>query len=104
MSSGLFGKAALAANTASDLYTVPAGKVATANLSVCNRTSAAVTVRVSIHSAAVANADYIEYDKSIPANGVLERTSLVMAAGETLTVIASADGVSVRAHGFEETA
>ena len=104
MPSGKLGKAALAATTDTDLYTVPAGTVATANINLCNRTSAAVTVRISIRSAALADADYIEYDAKLPANGVIERTGIALSAGEIVTVRASAPGVSARVHGFEETA
>ncbi len=104
MASGKLGKAALAAAADTDLYTVPAGTVATANINLCNRTSAAVTVRLAIRSAALADADYIEYDAALPANGVLERTGIALSAGETITVRASAAGVSARAHGFEEVA
>lgn len=104
MASGLFGKAALLATTATDLYTVPAGTVATANINLCNCTSAAVTVRIAIRKAALADADYIEYDAKLPANGVIERTGIALSAGEIVTVRASAAGVSARVHGFEETA
>ena len=68
------------------------------------RTSAAVTVRIAIRSAALADADYIEYDAKLPANGVIERTGIALSAGEIVTVRASAPGVSARVHGFEETA
>jgi hypothetical protein len=104
MSSGILGKAALAAGTNTNLYTVPAGKVTTANINLCNRTSASVTVRIAIRSTVQTDADYIEYDTTLPANGVLERTAIVLAAGEIITVYASADGVSARVHGFEESA
>lgn len=104
MASGKLGKAALAAAADTDLYTVPAGTVATANINLCNRTTSAVTVRLAIRSAALADADYIEYDAALPANGVLERTGIALSAGETITVRASAAGVSARVHGFEEVA
>lgn len=104
MSSGLFGKASLAAATNTDLCTAPAGKVITVNVNLCNRTSNPVQVRLAIRSAAIADADYIEYDTTLPANGVIERTGLVLSAGEIITARASATGVSARVHGFEEVA
>lgn len=103
MASGRFGKADLAANADTDLYTVPAGTVATANVNLCNRNATAVTVRIAIRSGAIANSDYIEYAATIPGGGVLERTGLALAAGETITVQSSATNVSARAHGFEES-
>jgi len=100
--SGLLGKADLAANTDTSLYAVPDDTVATVNLNLCNRSAAAVSVRIAVHTGALSNADYLEYDSLIPARGLLERTGLAMSAGETLTVRASGTGISARAHGFEE--
>ena len=104
MASGKLGTAALAAAVTTDLYTVPMAAVATVNLNLCNRTAAAIAVRVAVRSGALAEDHYIEYDAKVPANGVLERTGIVMSAGEVLTVRAAAAGISVRAHGFEEAA
>lgn len=104
MASGLLGKADLTANTNTSIYTVPASTVATVNVNLVNRTSAAITVRLSIGAANPANTDFIEYDASIPANGVLERSGLVMSAAEILVARASATGISVRAYGFTEVA
>ena len=104
MASGLLGKAALAANVDTTIYAVPAATVVTANINIVNRTAAAITIRVSIGSAAPADSDYIEYETSIPANAVLERSGMVMSAAEVLVVSASAVGISVRAYGFAEVA
>jgi len=100
--SGLLGKADLAANTDTSLYTVPAQTIATVNLNLCNRSAAAVSVRIAIHTGTLTDADYLEYDSVIPPRGLLERTGLAMSSGETLTVRANGTGISVRAHGFEE--
>lgn len=100
--SGRLGKAALAANADTDVYTVPAGTVATANVNFCNRGSVAARVRLAVRNGAIGNADYIEFDADVPPNGVLERTGLVLDAGEIVTVRANTNDVSVRVHGFEE--
>jgi len=100
--SGLLGKANLAANTDTSLYTVPADTVATVNLNLCNRSATAVSVRVAVHTDTLTNADYLEYDSLIPPRGLLERTGLAMSSGETLTVHANGEGISARTHGFEE--
>lgn len=102
MASGLLGKAALVAAANTSIYTVPAEKVATVNVNIVNTTVSSVSIRVSIGAVAPATTDYIEYDAIIPANGVLERSGLVMTAAEILVVRASATGVTVRAYGFEE--
>ena len=99
---GKLGKAALAANTDTDLYTVPTGLVATANVCFVNRTAAPIAVRLAVRTGAIADADYLEYGVSIPANGVLERMGIALSAAEIVTVRASAAGVTCRVHGYEE--
>lgn len=111
MASGRLGKALLAAATDTKLYTAPDGTVATATLSLCNTSSAPVAVRVAIATSATPTpADYIEFDVVLDVVGapsgssVLERTGLVLSAGESIVVRAGAAGVVARAHGFEEVA
>jgi len=100
--SGRLSKANLAVNTNTELYTVPFSRITTANITLCNRTGAAIPVRIAVRSGTLNNADYIEYDTPIPAHGVLERSGIVMSAGETIVAYASAAGISIRVHGFEE--
>lgn len=104
MPSGRFGKASLAANSDTDLFTCPTGEVATATVSMCNRTPLPVDVRIAVRNAALSDSDYIEYGTTIPPNGVLERSQIVLSAGEIITVRANAAGVSARVHGFTEVA
>lgn len=85
------------------LYTVPTGKSAVAVLSICNTNTTTDTVRIAIStSITLTMADYIEYDVQIPANGVLERTSIAMGENENLIVRASSSNVSFRLYGIEE--
>jgi hypothetical protein len=103
MASGRLGKATLPAAVAVDLYTVPVGFVATANISLCNRSnSAPALVRVAVRSGAIGDADFLEYDHVLPPNGVLERTGVALTAGEIITVQSSQAAVSACARGFEE--
>ena len=84
----------LAAATDTVIYTVPAGKKASVNVSLCARTQAA-DVRLAVTGGgAPADADWIEYDATIQAGGVLERTQIWLTAGEKLYARASATGVS----------
>ena len=84
----------LAAATNTELYEVPAGKKASVNISLCARTQAA-DIRLAVTSgAAPAATDWIEYDATIQAGGVIERTQIWMTAGEKLYGRASATGVS----------
>jgi hypothetical protein len=105
MASGKLGAADLAANTDTLLYTVPASTVATVNVRIANRNASAVKVRVAIGIGASPEVkDYMEYDISIPANGILEDTGIVCSAGEKVWVSSDTASVSVRVHGFEEAA
>ena len=103
MASGKLGAISLAATTNTTIYTVPTGKVATFNVNIVNTTTEVIKVRLALSATATpTNAEYIEYDVSIPANGVLERTGLMASAGEMVVVYASTVGVSVRVYGIEE--
>ncbi len=103
--SGKFGSANLIANTDADLYACPAATTATVNITLCNRNASdATSVRISIGAAVPAAEDYIEYDVSVPANGVLVRTQEVVGAGEHIVVRSSLGSVSARVSGFEEAA
>lgn len=105
MSSGRLGAADLAATTNTGVYTAPSGVVATVNVNVCNRNSAAVAVRVAAIDGAIgaiSAEDYIEYDTPIGVNGVLERTGVVLAAGQTIGAYSDTANVSVQVWGWEE--
>ena len=103
MASGVYGKSALAATTMTEIVAAPNSGIKIASVSVCNRTSSDLTLRLAIAGAAgsVADADYIEYDVKIPGNGVLERSGLVLSAGNGLMAYASGAGLSVVAYGVD---
>lgn len=101
--SGRLAAVAVSATTETTVYTVPALKVATCTLSLCNRTSDNITVRVAIATSATATTgEWIEYGATLPGNGVLERSALVLDATQRLNIYASAAGVSAVVYGFEE--
>lgn len=102
MASGKLGSASLAATTNTAIYTCPTLKVATVNVNIVNRNTRSVTIRLAIGAASPEATDWIEYDATIPANGVLERSGLVMSGDEVLVAYSSATNVTVRAFGFEE--
>lgn len=105
MASGKLGSLDLVAATDTKLYTVPAGKVTSANVNIVNRGTTQVTVRLAIGTGAnPVNSDYLEYEVTLAPSGVLERTGLVLSAGEIIFVRASLATVSVRVHGYEENA
>lgn len=105
---GRLGTANLVANVVSNVYTVPAGKLASLNVSVCNRDTNVAKIRLAISDTASVqgNDEFIEYDYSIPASGVLERTGLVLDAGKIVTALCAYNNpkLSVVVTGIEEGA
>jgi len=102
MASGVYGKVDVSsASTWTEVVAASAGtKVAT--ITIANRQATATTVRVALRDAVgnVTDADCIEYDVSLPANGVLERTGIVLDSSNGLHVYASA-AVSAVAYGID---
>lgn len=99
MATGKLGAADLAAATDTLLFTAAASQ--TFNVRFANRNTSAVKVRVAIGTGgAPANTDYVDYDVTIQANGILEDTGLVCSSGEKIWVRSDTANVSVRAHGM----
>jgi hypothetical protein len=102
MASGILGQASPAATTNTTVYTVPASTTATFSISICNRDTAACTVRLAIAATATpGNSEWIEYEASILGNGVLERTGLVAGAGKLVVAYSSSATTSISIYGFE---
>lgn len=86
------------------IYTVPVNNSFTGNVRMLNRNVFSAKVRIAICKTDTPTLDeYIEYDATIPPNEVLENTAIIMAPGERLYVYSDTAGVSVRAHGIEES-
>ena len=84
------------------LYECPVDTFTVLTVSVCNRAATVCTIQIAIASLATpTTAEYIEFNTQLTANGVLERTGLVLKAGEKLVVRSSAVGVSAVAYGIE---
>lgn len=102
MATGRLGTADLAAATDTTVYTVPASTFAVVTVSLCNRSATARTVRIAICDTGTPGDDeYVEYDAEVLANGVLERTGLVLDAGKLLVVRSSGIDVSAVVYGIE---
>jgi len=105
MASGVLGQSALSATTLTTVYTVPASTLAVVNINVVNRSAAApADVRVALAATATpSNAEYIEFDATIPVRGVLERTGIALQATEKVVVYASTANCSVNVYGLEQS-
>lgn len=105
MATGRLGTANITTTGNTSIYTVPSSTFAVVTLNIVNRSSsAAASIRVAVASSASPGVEeYIEYDTSLVANGVLERTGIVMDAGKILVVQTptATPTLSVVAYGIE---
>lgn len=88
------------ANTYYTPYQVPTNNFAVVSISIANRSSSNVaSIRIALTATAAptapADSEFLEYDSQILANGVLERTGIVMEAGKYLSVRASGTGLAL---------
>lgn len=102
MATGRLGIQDCSAATNYSVYTVPTGYFAVVSVSLCNRGATSSSIRISVSSSGTpAAGEYLEYDSELVANGVLERTGIVMDAGKILVVRSSAASVSAVVMGIE---
>jgi hypothetical protein len=102
----VLGQEDLPAETATTVYTVPAGKEAIiSTIVICNRDDAANTFRIAVRpdDATLANEHYIAYDVPIGANDATNLTlGVTMDAGDIITVYGGASSeLSVNVFGSE---
>jgi hypothetical protein len=102
MANGILGQSDVAATTNTTVYTVPADTFSVVTLNVVNRSTAPRTVRVALSASGTpGNSEWIEYDVEILANGVLERTGLVLDATKNIVVYADSLGCTACVYGIE---
>jgi len=72
------------------LYTVPNGYYSVFSVSLTNITTSAVTIQLALSTGTTpGTSDWIEYTTVIQPKGVLERTGLVLQAGQSVVALAS---------------
>ena len=104
MASGILGQSAPTASTDTSVYTVPASTLSVVNINVLNRSgSNPVNVRIALAaSGSPTSTEYIEYDVTVPAKGVVERTGLALNSGKLVVVYCSTSDTSVSVYGLEQ--
>lgn len=81
-----------------------AGKSATLNINVCNRSTTSAKVRVAISATPVpADKDYFEFDAPATQAAPLLRTGETLKAGDYVVVYTDGEACSVRVSGYDET-
>jgi hypothetical protein len=101
----VLGQSAPSATTATDVYTVGAGKQAiVSTITVANRSAVNVTYRIAIRpaGATLANQHYIAYDVTLLANDTTALTlGMTLTATDVVTVYASTANLSFGIFGSE---
>ena len=103
MATGILGNSDLNAATDTIVYTVPENTFSVVSVNLCNRNSAnPADVRLAISdSGTPTNAEFIEFDSELIANGVIERSGIVIQSDKNIVVRASTNDVSVNVYGIE---
>lgn len=103
MAHGRLATADLGATTNTSVYTVPTGKTASFSVRICNRNASAVSVRLALADTGTPGADeYLDYNVSIPAHGVLDETGLVLDTGKIVVAYSDTANVNVVVVGYED--
>ena len=88
MPTGRLGISNITTTANTTVYTVPATTFSVVSVNIANRSSSAsAAIRIAVSTSASPDvSEYIEYDAALVANGVLERTGIVIKTGELIVV------------------
>ena len=109
MATGRLAAVDMTAGTYTQIYECPSSTFAVVTVSVCNRGipgnpggSVPALIRLTVSDVFPPNLpDYIEFDTSLAVNGVLERTGIVLSAGQRISARSSSAEVSMVVYGIE---
>ena len=92
----------MSATTNTTIYTVPADNFAIVSINITNRATSTRDIRIALAASDTpTNAEWIEYDTEIVANGTLERSGIVIDATKKVVAYANSTDVTVMVYGIE---
>jgi hypothetical protein len=95
----------LAAGTNTTVYTTPVDTYTVASVNIVNRGTQPTVINLAIADLDTPTAgEYIEYETELLPKNILERTGIVLGAGQKIVARSSQANVSVVAFGIETTA
>ena len=87
--SGRLAQGTLGLNVQETVYTVGTGDdrgYAVAKVQMLNTGTSDANIRMILHDGPITNADYIEYDVAIVPKGYIERSGIVVGAGQSIAL------------------
>ena len=109
MASGFLGKSKPAANTFTNIYTIPSDKIASFSVNACNQGTTAANIDIVISTASssgsITLSEYVSFGDVVGASGgTVERTGLVSDAtnGKYIWIRSTTADVSFQVYGYEE--
>ena len=105
MATGRLAASDLSAATLTTVYECPADTYTVASISICNRGADANDISLAIADADTPiNGEYIEFETNLLSKNVLERTGLVLSAGQKIVALSLEASVSAVVVGIETSA
>ena len=105
MATGRLAASDLSAATLTTVYECPADTYTVASISICNRGANATAISLAVAEADTpTNGEYIEFETGLLAKNVLERTGIVLAAGQRIVALSSEASTSAVVVGIETSA